>query len=194
MPRRFNDLEARAIALLKDGKDPSESNDDELKAYWSWKLWKDKSKHKRDEASKRSTKGTSRVIIFPFAISGTEAHHYATVSDRAYDASFQGKDKLNWKTGVANTVKIIAARNFKPARANIRAIGANVSTSTSKITGREYKTKFTSANQGYSVPFGRDGTNTELKTQQDIIVAVTSGRVSFRSEMYKSPTKVKGLA
>lgn len=198
MATRFSDLNRQAIGLLKEGKDPLQSNDDALKKFWQWRLYTDPTKHTRSTASNRQTNGTTRVIVFPFSVNGTNPYHYATVSNRAYNNNaLPGRAKLNWQTGVAADARISNDRNYTPARANIREVSSNIISvpgTSNKITGRPYKTRSGSAQQGWSVPFGKTGTKTELEVQREIAEEVgPTLRVSFRSEVFKAIDDVKGV-
>ena len=197
MSRRFSRLEAEVLAILKAGGDPLQSKDQAIVKYWGWRIHKDATQHNR--ATTRTLLGTTRVIIFPFAVAGNTAHTYAELSTRAYNSTLiTDKPALfDWKTGVAADTVIQQRGNFSPAKAIVRQKGTTEQSETSKITGRSYKTKSGPAQEGFVFPFGR-GTGdkaTQSGDERAILTAIKANfSVSFKPEVYREPDNVQGLA
>lgn len=193
--RRFSDLEDRLLSFLQSGgsKDISQIQDDALRNYAQWKFNQGGNKRKLPASSTRNRQGIKYAIIEPF---GSEPNanvlYLASVSERArlwlatQPAAL--KTAIGWKPAPsANaTQQPILVRGFIAARAVIRQKAASADERTSRITGKKYKSKASSTQQGYSIPFGSVSDNAEITQARAISAAVPDGTfsVSFLPEKF----------
>lgn len=197
--RRFSDLEARLLSFLQSGgnRDISQIQDQELRKYAEWKFNIGGDKRLLPPSSTRNRQGLKYAIIEPFGEEGNPRRIFlASVSERAraWLATQPGalKTAVGWKPAPAPgaTIQPIFVKGFVPARAIIRQKGASANQQTSRITGKRYKTKAGSTQQGYSIPFGSVSDNGELQQARAINAAVPDANfsVSFLPERYvKAP-------
>jgi hypothetical protein len=197
--RRFSDLEGRLLSFLQSGgsRDVSQIQDQELRKYAEWKFNQGGDKRKLPASSTRNRQGLKYAIIEPFGDLATPSKLFlASVSERArawlatQPAAL--KTAVAWKPAPADTSpnQPIFVKGFISARAVIRQQAASADERTSRITGKKYKTKAGSTQQGYSIPFGSAGDNSEIVQARAINDAVPNATfsVSFLPERYvKAP-------
>lgn len=200
--RRFSDLEGRLLSFLQSGgnRDISQIQDEELKKYAEWKFNIGGNKRKLPASSTRNREGIKYAIIEPFGEETTQAKLFlASVSERARTwlagQTAALKTAVGWKAAPASTSpnQPIFVKGFIPARAVIRQKAASADERTSRITGKKYKTKAGSTQQGYSIPFGSVSDNAEITQARAIAAAVPDANfsVSFLPERYvKAPELV----
>lgn len=200
--RRFSDLEGRLLSFLQSGgsRDVSQIQDDELRNYAEWKFNVGGRKRLLPASSTRNRQGIKYAIIEPFGEETNPRRLFlASVSERAraWLATQPGglKTAVGWQPvpqgPTAN--QPILVKGFIPARAIIRQQAASSTEQTSRITGKKYKTKASSTQQGYSIPFGSVSDNGELQQARAISAAVPDANfsVSFLPEKYvKAPELV----
>ena len=161
MAKRFSDLEKRVLEMLRSGSDPKTQlqADDPVRKYWEWRTTLVGDNHEIPEASTRNTQGITRGVIQPFGLDPIAANFtYVTMSKRtaswAKGLNADIKAKFNHVT-LTSGQSANFRKYFSPAKAVLRQVQTTVSEQTSRITGRKYKTKTTSSQQGYVVPIGR---------------------------------------
>lgn len=193
MARRFSDLEKRAIAILANGGNPATSQDEGLRNYWTWKINPSNTAHRLPATSKRTTgRKTEPVYLEPFAID--------------LPAGVIGKVTISRRSGTAATAAIRTAcglvavgsasplglKGYTPARVYWRTGAAETSGDRiSRITNLPYKSYYTGADEGFSVPFGRSGTESLAQRQQTIknAIAPTGSPIQL---LTFSPEKYRG--
>lgn len=176
MGKPFSDLEKRAYAILANGGDPAQSQDQELAKYWRWRINPSLDSHDLPTASERPNgRKLDEVAIIPFGID-LPVNQYAktTISKRSSTFISSGvKTALQIKDIVADTTAYRLAR-FRPAKVYARTGAAeNPEERTSRITGRKYKSYYAAADQGYTMPFGStEAASTVAERQAAISAAI----------------------
>lgn len=183
MGKPYSDLEKQALAVIRGGGNPANSQDQGLANYWKWRLDPSDASHDLPDASTRKIgRKLDYIAVKPF-VTLPVATQYAkvTISQR----SLQGmpttlKPVAGFKTLTEEPTALLLG-GFKPARVYFRkATGTTEQPRTSRITKRKYKTSYTASDQGYSVPFGKIATtDTQLSTQQDLTVLLTAPNPGF---------------
>lgn len=202
--RRFSDLEARLLSFLQSGgsRDISQIQDQELKKYAEWKFNQGGNKRNLPASSTRNRQGIKYAIIEPFGdLTNPSKLFLASVSERARTwltgQPSALKTAVGWKPVPADTSpnKPIFVKGFIAARAIIRQQAASADERTSRITGKRYKTKAGSTQQGYSIPFGSTSDNSEIVQARAIALAVPDATfsVSFLPERYVSAPELATL-
>jgi hypothetical protein len=189
MGKPYSDLEKHAIRLITVQPDYTQWTDEEVRKYWAWKIRADKASHNLPSASERpSGRKLSPVYLKPFGKNLPATVFYqAGITTRSKEAKVnQGltDEVLGYLTPGADANNEEPKR-FKPARVYYRTGAATTPvTRTSRITGREYKTYYAAVDQGYSMPFGKKGTDTEAQRHQEIIAAIGNDihRITFTPE------------
>ena len=172
MGKPFSDLEKRALAILANGGDPSQSRDLELARYWEWRLNPSASSHDLPEASTRTTgRKLDDYALRPFGIdlpAGTFAK--VTMSQRTKAALSANQLTILQVTEIEQNTTAYRLARFTPAKVYWRT-GANATPieRTSRITGRKYKTYYEQSDEGYTAPFGKAGDNVSLQQRQQAI-------------------------
>jgi len=199
--RRFSDLEARLLSFLQSGggKDINQIQDEALRKYAEWKFNQGGNKRKLPASSTRDRKGIKYAIIQPFGVESDNRKLYlASVSERARlwlaGQPTNLKIAVGWKPEPASssTNQPILVKGFMPARAVIRQKAASADERTSRITGQKYKTKASSSQQGYSIPFGSVSDNAEITQAREITSAVQGENfsVNFLPEKFVQSPKL----
>jgi hypothetical protein len=192
MGKPFSDLEKQALRLLAGGGNPLTGNDEELKKYWKWRINPGDVSHNLPDASTRTVgRQLNEIGIIPFGLDlATNQVAKTTVSQRSQTFYASKKSELGHKTLGGTTIAI--PLDFIPAKIYARQSTATAPRQeTSRITGRKYKTKFTSANQGFSAPFGLKTAGDEIAARQlALAVAIRELQdvqlVTFTPERFKS--------
>jgi hypothetical protein len=201
MARRFNDLEARLLSFLAGGGNVANIQEEDLKNYAEWKFNVGGRKRLLPEASTRNREGLKYAIIDPFGSDTANLIVLASVSERAR-AWLAGqpaalKTAVGWKAvpaaDAANQPKFI--NGFKPARAVIRQKSTSSTERTSRITGKIYKSRAGSSQQGYSIPFGSVSDSDEIGQSRAIQAAVLDANfsVNFLPEKFVNAPQVVAL-
>jgi hypothetical protein len=202
MSRRFGDLEARLLSFLQGGGNIDNIQEEALKKYAAWKFNVGGDKRQLPTTSTRNRQGLKYAIINPFGSTAVDELFLASVSERAR-AWLAGqpaalKTAVGWKAVPAPTAanQPQFVKGFIPARAVIRQQAERADERTSRITGRKYKTKAGSTQQGYSIPFGAVGANAEIEQIRQIQTAVPDANfsVSFLPEKFVSAPEIATLA
>ncbi len=191
MARRFSDLEKRALALLAGGVDPTTSQDEAVRNFWQWKINPSAASHNLPAASERPNgRKTDPVYLKPFALT-LPANIVAEVSlsKRSNTAAGDGiKTACGLIALTVGTDTALKLKAFTPARVYWRTGEAATSaTRTSRITNQPYKSYYTATDEGYSVPFGRKGTDSLSARQDEIKAAIPAGisLITFSPEKYR---------
>jgi hypothetical protein len=192
MGKPFSDLEKQALRLLAGGGNPLTGNDDQLKKYWKWRINPGDPSHNLPTESTRTVgRQLNEIGIIPFGLDlATNQVAKTTVSQRSQTFYASKKSELGHKTLGGTTITI--PLDFIPARIYARQSTATAPREeTSRITGRKYKTKFTSANQGFSAPFGLKTAGDEIAARQLALAVEIRGLqdvqlVTFTPERFKS--------
>ncbi|WP_009632445.1 hypothetical protein [Synechocystis sp. PCC 7509] len=196
MGKRFGDLEKQALAILAGGGDPATSLDEGLKKFWAWKINPSAASHNLPAVSERPNgRETLEIHLKPFAAT-LPANVFATVTlSKRSDTA--GGNAI--KTACGLTVPTVGTdiglklKNFTPARVYWR-VGRAASSSDriSRITGRSYKSYYAAADEGFSMPFGKKGTDDLESRQVEIETAVeelagvgANGLITFSPEKYR---------
>lgn len=199
MPKRFSDLEKSAIAILANGGNPANSQDEAVQKYWQWKINPSSNAHKFTgplAGSKRSTgRKLTTLYITPFdAIVSSTTRAAVSVSSRALSEvpeSVRNATGCEAEPGTNN--QGIRIGKFKPAKVYYRTgTAASSSDRTSRITGRTYKSYYTPTDQGYSYPFGVVSSGTEKARQTAIADAIRAANetidlITFSPQVYRPP-------
>ena len=194
MGKPFSDLEKRALAILANSGDPTQSADQEVAKYWAWRIDPSATSHDLDAASVRTTgRKLDDVALIPFGID-LPANQYAktTISQRSFDFASEGVlPALQLESIDANTIAYRLAR-FTPAKVYARTGAATTAeTRTSRITGRKYKTYYAKADEGYSMPFGSTVATTTVSERQAAITAALRTPTSTIDLISFSPEKAR---
>jgi hypothetical protein len=189
--RRFGDLEERLLTYLQSGGAVAQIQDRALKKYAEWKFNVGGNERNLPDTSVRNRQGLKYAIIKPFGRTNSDMLVYVSVSNRAYEwANEQNavKVELKWQalpaanaTNLPNLIK-----GFSPAQAVFRQQATSTISRVSRITGKTYKTKSGSSQQGYVLPFGST-VATEKEIERSRIIANAKPNnfsVSFKSENY----------
>lgn len=192
MGKPFSDLEKRALAILANKGDPAQSQDEEVANYWKWRINPSLNSHDLPPASERPRgRKLDDFGIFPFGIDlPASTYAKATISRRSKEFIGEGLETaLQIKALEANTVAYRLAR-FKPAKVYTRT-GASVESEprTSRITGREYKSYYARADEGYTMPFGTNATNDRVAERQQAITAAIKAQDATINLITFSPEK-----
>lgn len=186
MPKRFGDLEKRAIAILANGGNPANSNDTEVARYWQWKINPSNANHKLPTTSVRANnRKLSNRNITPFnveMVAGTFAQ--VQISARTATAAQTIATQLGYQTLTAGQ-NSYPLKKFKPAQVYWRTGAATTSAArTSRITGRSYKSYYTNADEGYTASFGKVGTDSYTDRTRAITTALgtTINLITFTAE------------
>lgn len=194
MARRFSDLEKRALAILANGGNPATSQDEALRNYWNWKINPSSAAHNLPAASERPN-GRKKIPVYlePFAIDlPTGVIAKVTISQRSNTATTQpvrdacGLVLLNANAG-------LGLKGFTPARVYWRTgESATSALRISRITNQPYKSFYTATDEGFSVPFGRSGTQSLAQRQAAIKTAIAPAGspinlITFSPEKYRGP-------
>lgn len=201
MSRRFGDLEARLLSFLAGGGNVANIQEEDLKNYAEWKFNVGGRKRLLPEASTRNREGLKYAIIDPFGSNTANLTVLATVSERARvwlaGQSTALKTAVGWKAIPAadapNQPRFI--NGFTAARAVIRQKSSANTERTSRITGKIYKSRAGSSQQGYSIPFGSVSDSDEIGQSRAIQAAVpdTNFSVSFLPEKFVKTPQVVAL-
>lgn len=196
MGKPFSDLEKQALAIIRGGGDPSQSRDEAVAKYWTWRMNPASSAHKLSDASIRKTgRKLDYIAITPFANLGVaDLDVRVTISQRSLakvDGTF--KTALGAETG-ADAVGALPLGKFNPAKVYFR-LGAAASpvspAPVSRITGRRYNTVYASGDEGYSIPFGKiTATSTQTERQNALKTLLSTGTgaaqlITFTPEKYR---------
>lgn len=196
MGKPYSDLEKRAFALLAGGGNPANTQDEELRNYWTWKLNPRDNSHDLPTASQRSTnRKLNSVAIEPFAgMPFPDLFAKVSISKRS-DTATSGAIRtavgfVSLTDGTNNTKlqKSITLGRFIPARVYWRTgEAASPVARTSRITKRPYKSYYSAGDEGYSAPFGKVGTDTLVQRQTAIKTALGTAinLVTFSPEKYR---------
>jgi hypothetical protein len=192
MGKPFSDLEKQALRLLAGGGDPLTGNDEELKKYWRWRINPGDPSHDLPDTSTRTVgRELVEIGITPFGLdlaAGQAAR--VTISTRSKDFYDPKKSELGHKVLSATVIGI--PLDFRPAKVYARKGAAETPQSkTSRITGRKYKTKFVSGDQGFTSPFGLKVAGESIAVRQAALATEigsigTVGLVTFTPERFKS--------
>lgn len=201
MSRRFGDLEARLLTFLQGGGNIANIQEEALKNYAAWKFNVGGNKRQLPATSTRNREGLKYAIINPFGSDTANELYLASVSERARawltQQSSALKTAVGWRAVPAANAseQPIFAKGFVPARAVIRQQAATADERTSRITGRKYKTKAGSTQQGYSIAFGSVEDSAEIDQARAIQAAVpdASFSVSFLPEKFVQAPEVAVL-
>lgn len=195
MGKPFSDLEKRAYTILANGGDPLQSLDQELASFWQWRINPSANSHDLPAASERPNgRKLEDVAIRPFAVDlPTNTYAKVTISERSSTWGANDLQGLYQHVDITTTNIALRLKNFRPARVYARTGAANTPVSrTSRITGREYKSYYDRADQGYSAPFGDSADGDGLQARQVAIEqSLSSGDttinlISFSPEKYRS--------
>ncbi|PSB47300.1 hypothetical protein C7B80_10220 [Cyanosarcina cf. burmensis CCALA 770] len=195
MGKPYSDLEKQCIAILANGGNPANSQDEAVAKYWQWKINPSSNAHKFTgdlAGSKRSAgRKLSTRYIKPFdAIVAATTYAAVTMSARSLTEIPQAvRDSFGFHTLAAGDQGIKIGK-FKPAKVYYRTGASETSSErTSRVTGREYKSYYTSSDQGYTAPFGVVGSDTEAQRQTAIRTALGSNinLVTFTPQIYRRP-------
>jgi hypothetical protein len=190
MGTRFEDLEARLRTFLLAGGNIDNCQDEELRNYGRWRLFKDPSSRDLPAASERDKRGQSLLMLTPFdpnLVTGTtEAGVTISGRSKAWATSNLGKFGLT----AYDADNVIWLGYFTPAKAYVRPSTATKATvdRISRITKKPYKTKFSQGDEGYTVPFGKVGTSGYSEVAADISTLAGKGVARFTPEKVRIPT------
>jgi len=189
MGKRCGDLEKRALAVLAGGGNPANSQDEELRNYWTWRINPSDNSHNLPAASERPTgRKLDEVAIEPFNIDlVADLFVKVNISQRSNGAAATAvKTACGFKTLTA-TQKALRVDRFKPARVYWRTGDAtNSVVRTSRITKRSYKSYYSAGDEGFSVPFGKVGTDSIVERQAAIRAALAGiNLITFSPEIYR---------
>lgn len=189
MGKRFGDLEKRAVAILANGGNPANSQDQELANYWQWKINPSSNAHNLPEASTR-TQGRRKdpKYITPFGVA-LAANQLAKVEVTRRTLTVVTGAILT-AVGFGNlsgTETGIKVGSFKPAQVYWRGGAATSPTQrTSRITNQPYKSYYAAGDEGFVAPFGKVGNDSVIQRQTAIKTALGANinLISFRPEKY----------
>lgn len=188
MAKPYRDLERRALDILASGGNPANSADKYLRNYWEWRLNPSANSHDLPAASERPTgrKKTS-VYLKPFGKNlPADTLYKASITIRSNQArGGQGLSDSVLGYEPLGTKNDEEPKRFRPARVYYRTGDSTTPiTRTSRITTRVYKSYYSSGDQGFSMPFGRVGTDTEKERQNAIRTAIGNdiNLVTFTAE------------
>lgn len=179
------------LRLIAGGGDPLTGNDEVLKKYWKWRINPADASHRLPATSSRTVdRQTKEIGIKPFGLelaTGQAARVLLSIRSAAfYDTK---KAELGHITPSA-TVQDIPI-DFRPARIYARK-GASTTplSQTSRITGRAYKSKFASTDEGFSAPFGVKTAGDSIVVRQSVLATEIGGisgvgLVTFTPERFK---------
>ncbi len=192
MAKRFGDLEARALALLAAGVDPSTSQDEALRNFWAWKINPSAPSHNLPSASERP-QGRKFVsgYLEPFAVelpANILAKVSISVRSNTAPNAAAVKTACEVVTALSGTDVALGLKGYTPARVYWRQGAATTSSPrTSRITNQPYKSYYAAADEGFSIPFGKKDTDPLTKRQKDIKAALpaTISLVTFSPEKYR---------
>lgn len=192
MAKRFGDLEKRALAILANGGNPANSQDTALRNYWNWKINPSSAAHNLPAGSERPNgRKKNPVYLEPFAIdlpAGIIAK--VTISQRS-DTVANAAIKSACGLALLGSATGLGLKGYTPARVYWRTGEATTSAPrTSRITNQPYKSFYTGTDEGYSVPFGRSGTQTLAQRQAAIKTAIAPAGspinlITFSPEKYR---------
>lgn len=193
MARRFSDLEKQAVAILANGGNPANSQDEALRNYWQWKINPSSAAHRLPSTSKRPQgRKTDAVFLEPFAIDlPTGIVAKVTISRRSGTAATQPIRAACGLISVTNQQAGIGLKGYTPARVYWRTGAAETSSDRiSRITNQPYKSFYAGTDEGFSVPFGRNGTDSLAQRQQAIKNAIAPQGspiqlITFSPEKYR---------
>lgn len=160
MADRFGDLDRRAFAIIANGGNPATSNDQELARYWQWRINPSNANRRLPAVSVRANnRKLDPRYIKPFTVEMVEtAFAEISISRRTAQAANAFQDALGYQT-LTTAQNAYPLKKFRPAQVYWRTGAATTSTQrTSRITGRNYKSYYTAADEGYTASFGRTGT------------------------------------
>ena len=185
MGKPFADLEKQALAILANGGDPTQSKNKAVAEFWEWKINPSAPSHNLPAASERPTgRKLDDVNIKPFTQplkTGVLAR--VTVSKRSKEASTDGIISAAEHRQLGTDDISIALKGFKPARVYWRTgASATAEERTSRITGRKYKSYYTAADEGFSLPYGNSATGTtqyEKQTTLKTLIAPANSTVDL---------------
>ncbi len=192
MGKRFGDLEKQAIAILANGGNPATSSDKALANYWQWKINPSSTAHKLPPTSERPN-GRKKLPVFlePFAIdlpAGIIAK--VTISTRSNTAATPAIKSACGLTPEGSATGL-GLKGYTPARVYWRTGEAATSTPRiSRITTVPYKSFYAATDEGFSVPFGRSGTQSLAQRQSAIRTAIAPtgsaiNLITFAPEKYR---------
>ncbi len=191
MGKRFGDLEKQALAILANGGNPATSSDKGLANYWTWKINPSDSSHNLPAASERPNgRKTNPTYLQPFGVVlPTNVFGKVTISQRSFTAASAAVlAACNLHTLVPASETGLKLKSFTPARVYWRTGEATTSAPrVSRITKRDYKSFYAATDEGFSVPFGRKGTDSLLTRQNEIKAAIGQGinLITFSPEKYR---------
>lgn len=196
MGKRFGDLEKRALAILANGGNPATSADKALANYWIWRVNPSDPSHNLPTPSERPQgRKTNPTYLQPFGVVLT-ANVFAkvTISQRSFTAaSAPVLAACNLHTLVPASEIGLKLKSFTPARVYWRTGESTTSAPRiSRITKETYKSFYTPTDQGFSVPFGRKGTDSLLTRQNDIRAAIEAAIGNGTNLITFSPEKYRG--
>lgn len=162
-----------------------------LSKYVDYAEGKTRLSYPRAESSKQG--GIVAIYLNSFLNPGTATQFSkTTMSERTQtnlNNLIDAPTKFHHQSFTEGTNSVLLEGNWEPAKAVIRTGGTGVETEISQITGESYSKK--SGAQGYTVPFGHDGT----KTFYEVAVAINEGVTAQNAEYTVSftPEKIMGL-
>lgn len=192
MAKPFSDLEKRAIAILANGGDPTQSRDLELARYWEWRINPSADSHDLPAASERPEgRKLDDFAINPFGLDlGADVFAKVTMSKRTQAALSDPQKTALQIQAVEPTTKAYRLANFKPAKVYWREGAANTAIErTSRITGRKYKTYYEPTDQGYTAPFGTNTAGDTVNQRQAAIRAAIQTATSTIDLLTFTPEK-----
>lgn len=192
MGKPYSDLEKRALAILANGGNPAQSQDEALAKYWQWKINPSSSAHNLPaESTRPRLRKKDQVNLLPFGVdltSGTLAK--AQITKRTNGALPAGvKTACAYKT-LGGTDQALRLRGYNPAYVYWRTgEAAEPSPRRSRITNKPYKSYYTAGDEGYLAPFGRNtATDSEADRQKAIKAAFGAtlpNLLTFTPEKYR---------
>lgn len=194
MGRPFSDLEKRAFTILANGGDPAQSLDTELASYWAWRINPSLESHDLSAASTRITgRKLQETGINPFGMDlPANTFAKATLTKRTQDFITAPLKTALQHNDLAPTTTAYRLARFRPARVYARTGAADTPTErTSRITGRKYKTYYTQADEGYSMPYGQNADGDTDRQRQTAITAAIKTQDTTVDLISYSPEKLK---
>lgn len=191
MGKRFGDLEKQALAILANGGNPATSQNKALASYWTWRINPSDSSHNLPTASERPNgRKTNPTYLQPFGVVlPSNVFAKVTISQRSFTAaSATVLAACNLHTLVPASETGVKLKSFTPARVYWRTGEATTSAPRiSRITKETYKSFYAATDEGYSVPFGRKGTDSLLTRQNEIKAVIGTGinLITFSPEKYR---------
>ncbi len=177
MGKPFSDLDKQVYAILAGGGDPLQSQNEAVRKYWEWKLNPSANSHDLPTSSTRTAgRKLTDVAITPFDIE-LDAGIFARVTISERSNTFY-TDKLSdlGITAISATTKAYSLGKFTPAKVYARTGASETSTErTSRITGRKYKTYYTSTDEGFSAPFGQKTAGDRESERQSALLPIVKG-------------------